>query len=498
MPLNTLDLIVFLAYMLGIIGFGISFYFRKNAADDFVTGGGKLPAWALGMSIFATYVSSISFLALPGSAFQGNWNGFVFSLSIPIAAAVAVRYFVPLYRKLQSPSAYAFLEERFGVWARIYASSCYLLTQLARMGAILYLLALPMNALFGWSIPLIIILTGLGVIIYATLGGISAVVWTDAVQGIVLIAGALGCLVLIVLNMPEGFAQIWDIAQRDNKLSLGSFSSDLGQSTFWVVLVYGLFINLQNFGIDQSYIQRYKSAKTEQDAKKSTWFGSLLYIPISLLFFVIGTSLYAYYQVFSDSLPLELQSIEQADKVFPNFIATVLPPGISGLVIAAIFAAGMSTVSTSINSSATVILEDHFKKYINPNPSQNTQIRVLRIASLAMGILGLLVGLAFNGVESALDAWWALASIFSGGILGLFFLALLGKTKTKFPAISAVVSGLVVIAWISLGEFLPEAIRPSFLLHKNLAIVFGTMAIFMVGFLLGLFFNPSKKKEKVI
>ena len=166
MPLNTLDLIVFLAYMLDIIGFGISFYFRKNAADDFVTGGGKLPAWALGMSIFATYVSSISFLALPGSAFQGNWNGFVFSLSIPIAAAVAVRYFVPLYRKLQSPSAYAFLEERFGVWARIYASSCYLLTQLARMGAILYLLALPMNALFGWSIPLIIILTGLGVIIY--------------------------------------------------------------------------------------------------------------------------------------------------------------------------------------------------------------------------------------------------------------------------------------------------------------------------------------------
>ena len=198
MTIKTLDLIVFLVYMLGIIGFGISFYFRKNTADDFVTGGGKLPAWALGMSIFATYVSSISFLALPGSAFQGNWNGFVFSLSIPIAAAIAVRYFVPLYRKLQSPSAYAFLEERFGPWARIYASSCYLLTQLARMGAIMYLLALPMHALFGWSIPMVVFLTGLGVMVYATLGGISAVVWTDAVQGVVLIAGALGCFLLIV------------------------------------------------------------------------------------------------------------------------------------------------------------------------------------------------------------------------------------------------------------------------------------------------------------
>ncbi|MCH6198415.1 sodium:solute symporter [Aquiflexum sp. LQ15W] len=498
MKIHSLDLIVFLIYMLGIVGFGVSFYFRKNSAADFVTGGGKLPAWALGMSIFATYVSSISFLTLPGSALQGNWNGFVFSLSIPVAAFIAVRYFVPLYRKLQNPSAYAFLEERFGPWARIYASSCYLLTQLARMGAILYLLALPMHVLFGWNIPLIVLFTGLGVVVYAAMGGISAVVWTDAVQGIVLIAGAVGCFVLIVFQMPEGITQIWDIARRDSKLSLGSLSSDLGQSTFWVVLVYGLFINLQNFGIDQSYIQRYKSAKTEQEAKKSTWLGSLLYIPVSLLFFVIGTSLYAYYQVFSDSLPLELQSIEQADKVFPHFIATVLPPGISGLVIAAIFAAGMSTVSTSINSSATVILEDHFKKYIQPNPSQNIQIKVLHVASLAMGITGLLVGLAFNGVESALEAWWALASIFSGGILGLFFLALLGKTKTNVPPIAAVLSGLAVIAWISLGEFLPDTIRPNFTLHKNLAIVFGTMAIFMMGFLLGLVFNPSKREEKVI
>jgi solute:Na+ symporter, SSS family len=498
MKINSIDLIVFLIYMVGIVAFGISFYFRKNSTDDFVTGGGKLPAWALGMSIFATYVSSISFLALPGSAFQGNWNGFVFSLSIPAAALIAVRYFVPLYRKIQSPSAYAFLEERFGLWARIYASSCYLLTQLARMGAILYLLALPMHVLFGWSIPLIILITGLGVVIYATMGGISAVIWTDAVQGIVLIAGAVGCFVLIVINMPEGITQIWDIAQRDSKLSLGSLSSDLGQSTFWVILVYGLFINLQNFGIDQSYIQRYKSAKTEQEAKKSTWLGSLLYIPVSLLFFVIGTSLYVYYQIFSESLPLELQSIEQADKVFPHFIATVLPPGISGLVIASIFAAGMSTVSTSINSSATVILEDHFKKYIQRNPSQNTQIRVLYAASLGMGIAGLLVGLAFNGVESALEAWWALASIFSGGILGLFFLALLGKTKTNVPAIAAVLSGLAVIAWISLGEFFPEAIKPSFTLHKNLAIVFGTMAIFLVGFLLSWIISSRKIGKRLV
>ncbi len=220
------------------------------------------------MSIFATFVSSISFLALPGNAFSGNWNGFVFSLSIPLAAWLAVKYFVPLYRKLKSESAYFYLEQRFGAWARIYASICYLLTQLARMGAIMYLLALPMNALLGWSIPSIIILTGISVVIYSMWGGIEAVIWTDAVQGIILIGGALACLGVIFFGMPEGPSSIFSIANEADKFSLGSFKLDFTTSTFWMILVYGLFINLQNFGIDQSYVQRYLTAKTEEEAKK--------------------------------------------------------------------------------------------------------------------------------------------------------------------------------------------------------------------------------------
>src|SRR5690606_34857561 len=191
MQLPVLDLIVFFIYMLGIILFGASFYFKKRTAAEYISGGGKLPSWAIGMSIFATFVSSISFLALPGNAYLSNWNGYVFSLSIPLAAIVAVKFFVPLYRNIQSPSAYYYLEMSLGAWATIYASICYLLTQLARMGAIMYLLALPMNALFGWSIPMVIVVTGISVVIYATLGGFEAVIWTDAIQGIVLISGAI-------------------------------------------------------------------------------------------------------------------------------------------------------------------------------------------------------------------------------------------------------------------------------------------------------------------
>jgi len=494
MKFEGLDLIVFGIYIVGVIAFGVSFSFKKRTANDFSTGGGRLPSWALGMSIFATFVSSISFLALPGNAFGGNWNSFVFSLSIPIAAWIAVKFFVPHYRKLQSESAYFYLEERFGIWARIYASVFYLLTQLARMGAILYLLALPMQALFGWSIPIIITCTGLSVIIYSMFGGLEAVVWTDAIQGIVLITGALACLGVIFWTIPIGVSELFTTALEADKFSLGSFDFNFSSSTFWMILVYGLFINLQNFGVDQSYVQRYVSAKTEKDAIKSTWLGALLYVPVSFLFFLIGTSLWVFYQVQPELLSTEIAS--KADQVFPYFIVNQLPAGLTGLLIAAIFAAGMSTVSTSINSSATLILSDHFKKYIHPNPSEKTSLRVLRIASLVMGLSSILIGWAFNGAESALETWWALASIFSGGVLGLFLLGFIVRKTSSRQAAFAVLAGVLVIGWMSLPAMLKLAgtdFSWSQPLHSNMTIVMGTLTIFVIGFVLSSFSKSNLK-----
>ncbi|EAZ80954.1 sodium:solute symporter [Algoriphagus machipongonensis] len=494
MDLPIFDLLVFLIYMLAIVGFGISFSFRKRTSLDFTTGGGRLPTWAIGMSIFATFVSSISFLALPGNAYLSNWNGFVFSLSIPLAAWIAVKFFVPLYRKLNSESAYFYLEQRFGLWARVYASVCYLLTQLARMGTILYLLALPMNALFGWSIPMIIIITGISVIGYSMMGGIEAVIWTDAIQGIVLILGAITCLGIIFWEIPGGPTEVFRIAAEGDKFSLGSFQLDFTSATFWMILVYGLFINLQNFGIDQNYVQRYISAKNEKEAIKSTWLGSLLYVPVSLIFFFIGTALFAFYQAQPDLLPATISGLENSDKVFPYFIVSQLPTGITGLLIASIFAAGMSSVSTSVNSSATVILSDHYKKYIHPNPSEKTSLFVLKAASVLTGLLSIFVGLAFNGVESALDAWWALASIFSGGILGLFLLGFIVKSTQSNQAAIAVLAGVLVIFWMSLGSFFLTGDLDIYQnpLHSNMTIVLGTLTIFILGFLLTL----SGKKKK--
>ena len=269
MKLRLLDLFIFVILTFGNIVLGASFYSKNKTSRHFTTGSGKLSAWIVGMSIFATFVSSISYLALPGKAYSSDWNAFVFSLSIPIASFLAVKFFVPLYRRQGNISAYNYLEVRFGAWARIYASTCYILTQLMRTGAILLLLALPLNALFGWNIKTIIIATGLAVTVYSMLGGIQAVIWTDAIQGIILISGAIVCAVILTFSMPEGPEQIISIAIANNKFSLGSFGASLSESTFWVVLIYGLFINIQNYGIDQNYVQRYMTTSSEKEAKFS-------------------------------------------------------------------------------------------------------------------------------------------------------------------------------------------------------------------------------------
>ncbi len=471
MELTILDYIVFFLFVGGAALFGCSFFFRsKRGVAAFTAAEGALPTWVVGMSIFATFVSSISFLGLPGGSYAGNWNQLVFSLSIPIAVWLAAKIFIPLYRGLNSVSAYHYLELKFGYWARAYVAVCYLLTQLARVGSILLLLAIPINTMFGWDIGTIIVVTGIITLLYSLLGGITAVMWTDAIQGIILIIGALVCALLLTFGMPEGPAQLFEIAAEHGKFSLGSFDFILTEPTFWVVFIYGLMTNLQNYGIDQNYVQRYMTAKSTAEAVKSTLFGGLLYIPVSLVFVYIGTALFSYYTAQPDLLPEGIAG----DKVFPYFIVHGLPTGITGLVIAALFSAGMSTISTSINSSATIILTDFFKRAHKDECDNRTQMRVLYIASFLVGAIGIVVGLLMMSIDGVLDMWWKLASIFSGGMLGLFLLGLVCHTVERKSAVTAVIVGLAVIAWMS---FLAP-------LHTYLTIVLGTAAIFLTGFVL--------------
>ena len=474
MELTVLDYIVFAIFVGGVAIFGGTFYKKsKTGASAFTKADGNIPSWVVGMSIFATFVSSISFLGLPGGSYSGNWNQLVFSLTIPFATWLAAKIFIPLYRGIGSVSAYQFLEDRYGYWARCYVAVCYLLTQVCRVGSILLLLAIPLNTMFGWDISSIIVVTGAMTLIYAMVGGISAVVWTDTIQGIILIIGALACAAILTFGMPEGPGQLFQIAAAEHKFSLGSIGLTLKEPTIWVVLVYGIFINLQNYGIDQNYIQRYLTARSTREAVRGTLFGGLLYIPVSLVFVYIGTALFAYYTAQPDLLPTDVTG----DKVFPYFIVHGLPTGLTGLVVASLFSAGMSTVATSVNSSATIVFTDFYSKISRNDQSGKKPMKVLYLASFIVGVIGIMIGLAMQKINGVLDAWWKLSSIFSGGMLGLFLLALACKKPNRTASIVAVFVGLLVIAWISLPVFESSV-------HIYLTIVFGTTAIFLTGFLL--------------
>ncbi len=451
--LRTVDLIVLLVYMAGVFGLGCWFARKSGKPQEFMAAGRSLPGWAVGLSIFGTYVSSIGFLGNTGNAYGGSWNSWVFGLSLPIAAVAAVRWFIPLYRSGDEISAYYHLEKRFGPWARTYALLCYVLAQLARIGTILYLVALALSPLTGWDIKTIILVTGALVTIYTLLGGIEAVIWTDVAQSFVLIAGALLCAVLILTGMPEGPGQLFEIASDHDKFSLGSFSIQaesfiLDDPTFWIVLIYGVFINLQNFGIDQSFVQRYITAKSDRDAKFSVWLATLLFPIMSAVFFFIGTGLFSLYQanpemlgevqtqvattlLSQDGVPVTDASVaakaatlspkDIGDKVLPHFIVNKLPIGMAGLLIAAIFAAAMSSMDTSLNSSATLYLCDVHKRYFRPDADDRESMAVLHRATLVMGVAGTLTALAMLRVKSCAGRLVEPARDFHGRDAGTVF-----------------------------------------------------------------------------
>ena len=491
--MKTWDLVIIGVYLLSMIGVGIYFSRRNRNSEQFTTASGQIPGWALGLSFYATFLSAITFLGDPGKSFGSNWNPFVFSLSIPLAAWVASKLFVPFYRNGEAISAYSHLEERFGAWARTYAMVCFIMTQLARMGTIFYGLALTINALSGIEMPLIIIVSGVVIIFYTVLGGMEAVIWTEVIQAILKTLGALLILGLI-LNQLD-FTEIWAIGQRDEKFSLGTFRPDFTTSSFWVILVYGFFINLTNFGVDQNYIQRYHTAKNTQDAAKSIWLCVMYYVPVSFLFFFIGTSLYAFYDVnpgliselkqqvsAEKKIPIQtMQLVDYADRVLPYFMKTQIPTGLLGLLLAALLSAGMSTMSSGMNSSATVFLNDIYLRYIQKDLSPHKQLRVLHVATIVMGCWGIVFGISMIGVKSLLDVWWKLSGIFAGGMLGIFLLGFIAKKVSNTAAKFAAIIGVIVIAWMSFKDNLPEAFKSP--LDGKMTVVVGTLTILFTGIL---------------
>ena len=474
----TVDYVIALLYVLATAGFGVWFVRRSNTMEGFTLAGKLIPGWAIGLSLLATYLSSISFLANPGKSYASDWRPFVFSLTLPIAIIVATRWFIPLYRNTVKTTAYEYLEQRFGVWARVYMGAAYILLQIGRFAVVLYLTALALASLLATDTATLIVLLGGLTIAYTLAGGFAAVIWTDVVQSVVLLLGGMFCLYLLLTHMPGGWEQLGATAARHDKFALGSMDADLLVQGFWVIFIFGIVENLKNFSVDQNYVQRFLSAPSEAQARKSLWLGGLLYIPVSALFFMIGTALFVYYlNVPAAGLP------EQADKVFPYFIVNELPTGLVGLVIAGVLAAGMSTLDSSLNSSATVWTVDFYKRLLRSDADDARQVTVIRTTTAIIGVLATAASLLMIDAKSALDVWWKLSAVFGGGMLGLFLCALFYRHMQPRQAMFATAVGVLFVAWATITSTWFIDTGWGFPLHVMMIGVCGTLVIVVAGFI---------------
>lgn len=490
---RTGDVITIILYFVGLILLGVWTTKKIKQTEDYFVGGRSMPGWAVGLSMLGTAISSVTFLAYPGSAYEGNWSRLVQGLMLPVAAFIGITFFVVYYRRSLFVSAYQYFEKRFGNWGRSYASSIYLMGQIFRMGTVLFLLSIAIEVMTKWNIVTIMIIVGVLVTIYTVLGGIEAVIWTDVLQTIVLVLGGIFTIIIVFLKLKGGMFEVLQIASEGGKFDLStSWDFDLTRDTFWIFALSGIVGNIQEFSTDQIKIQRYAAPSTDGGAKRAAWTVGLGCIPVWSLFMFVGTCLWVFYQAFPELLAQGLHP----DQVFPHFILTQLPVGIGGLVIAAVVAAAMSTIDSSLNASATVISVDWYKRFFVKDKTDEHYLKFARLITLLLGILMIFAAYLLTKLEmkTFLDIGFFLGAVFAGGIGGLFLLGFFFKRANSQGAMVGVGTGVLVIVWLTLShlELLPESISSS--IHPFIINVIGNLTVFIVGFLASYFWPAPTEK----
>jgi SSS family transporter len=439
---------VLVIYLLAMVGVGVYFASRNQNTDDFFRGGKQIPWWAAGCSIFATMLSSLTYTGIPSKAYAQDWVYLVGNMMIPLVAVIAVFVALPFYRRIDATSAYEYLEKRFNRGVRLFGSASFTLFHLFRMAVVMSLTGLALAAATPLTPAQSVLLMGVLSIIYCTLGGIEAVVWTDTIQTVVLLGGAVLALVILMMGIDGGAGGFWETAMEADKFNLANLHSDVtsAQIALWVIIVGAIGQNVSSYTADQAVVQRYMTTATEKLAARSIWTNAVLTIPASFLFFAIGTALFAYYR----SHPQRLDPTITADQVFPQFIATEMPIGIAGLLVAGIFAAAQSTVSTSMNSTATTVVTD-FLRPLSVCRSERGYLQAARGITFSIGVLGTLLGLVFVDpeIKSLFDTFLIVIGLFMGVLGGLFVLGALTRRANGTGAMwgALVGAGVMFALW---------------------------------------------------
>lgn len=444
-----LNMTVLVVYLLCVVLVGLFFMFKNKNTDDYFRGGQSIPWWAAACSIYATMLSSLTYVALPAIVYQTNWLLLIGIWMIIAVAPIAVYVAMPFFRQINATSAYEYLSKRFNMGVRLFASGLFTLFHISRMGIVMALTALALSAVTPLSASDSVLIMGVLCLIYCTMGGIEAVIWTDTLQTIVLLVGAIICFVTIIIGLDGGLTDFITIGFNDNKFTMinADFSLDsITTLSIWVIVLGGIGQNLSSYTADQSIVQRYMVTEDPKAAAKSIWANTVMAVPGVLLFFCIGTGLYVFYQTH----PEKLDPTMQIDQIFPFFIASELPIGLAGLIVAGIFAAAQSTVSTSMNSTATTIVTDFIRPF-NFIKTEKSYLNAARWLTFIMGALGTVAGLIFINPEirSLMAAYFQVIGMFMGCLGGLFVLGALTKKANSTGAIIGIIAGVgtMISAW---------------------------------------------------
>ena len=476
--INWLVIVIYMASMLYV---GYFFMKREKSTDDFFRGGGRVPWWAAGISIFATMLSAITYMAIPGKTYAMDWKYFTMAITIFLIVPAIVYYYLPFFRKLNVTTAYEYLELRFNVLARSLASILFMIFMMARMALVLFLPSLALTTVTGINIYTCIILMGVVTVIYCTMGGVEAVIWGDVIQGFILMGGAVLAIIFMVINTEGGLNTVIDLSQQYNKLKTFDFAFDLTQATFWVVFFGGIALNLISYTSDQAVIQRYLTTKDEKTAAKGIWLNGIISIPVSAIFYFIGTALFAYFKTNPENMDI---GMENNDSIFPFFIMSKMPVAVAGLLIAAIFAATMSTLSANINSLATAFTTDFYKRFI-PDTSEHHRLKVARYAGIIAGGLGIIFALilATWNILSLFDFFNTFLGLLASGLAGLFAMGIFFKNIHSRGAIIGFLGGSILLTYLAMNS------RVSFLLYGFIGFTSSIIIAYIASLIV-----PGKKK----
>ena len=478
-----INYVVLIIYFVGMLFLGFFFMKRNEDTDDFFKAGGRIPWWAAGISIFATTLSAITFISIPAKSYATDWRMLLFNLAILMVVPIIIRYFLPFFRRFNFETAYQYLEVRFNRGIRWMASALFVFFMVSRIAIVLFLPSLALNAVTGFSVYLSIIIMGVVTIIYCTSGGMEAVIWGDVIQGFILIAGALAAFAYMVIGVDGGISTFWDTAITHNKFTWLDFRFDLTQPVFWVVLLGGIANTLITYTSDQSVVQRYMTTKDEKATAKSIWLNGIISVPVSIIFFLLGTGLYVFY--ISNPANMSITN-PNVDSVFPQFIVSEMPVGFAGLLIAAIFAAAMSTLSSNINSVSAVITSDFYKTMWSKT-TLKSRMSVARWAGIIVGVLGIGMALilATWDIASLWDQFNTFLGLLTSGLGAIFFLGIFFPRVGTTSAFIGLITGIAVLVWVQGNSTL------SFLLYGLIGMVSSIVTAYFLSFIF-----PNKKDIK--